>query len=179
MNRNVLIRIDATPPARLWSGAGHLYLPADDVEVEDGALYLGGGELLDGLNDVEQLINGTADRIEINVSGVTPEAVRFAIEEADKIKGADVDIGIAEFDDLWQLVAVTWSARYRADKLTTARQPATRTISLSMGSDDTGRSRAPNAYFTDAYQRRRSPDDAIFSHVSGINAGKSRAFGPT
>lgn len=176
MNRNVLIRIGTLPAARLWSGAGDLWIPAGGVETED-AIYLGGGELLDGLTDLDQLINGTADRIEINVSGVTAATVKLALEEAEDVKGSTVDIGVAEFDDWWQLVAVTWQARYRADKLSISRGD-TRTITLSMGSDDTGRSRTVGAYWTDADQRHRSPDDLFFDHVSGINQGTSRAFGP-
>lgn len=177
MNRNVLIRIGTDPAARIWSGAGDLWIPADGIETED-AIYLGGGELLDGLTDLEQLINGTADRIDINVSGVTAATVKLALEEAAEVKGATVDIGVVEFDDWWQLVGVTWAARYRADKLVIARGE-TRTITLSMGSDDTGRSRTMGAYWTDADQRRRSPDDLFFDHVSGINSGTSRTFGPT
>lgn len=178
MNRNVLVRIATDPPARLWSGSGDLRLPADDVEDEAGALYLGGGELLDGLDELEQLINGKADRIDINTSGVTGATIKLALEEAPQVKGAAVDIGVVLFDDLWQLVAVEWQARYRADKLGINRQPGQRTITLSMGSDDTGRSRTPNAYWSDADQRRRSPDDRIFDRVSGINSGTSRYFGP-
>jgi hypothetical protein len=178
VNRNVLIRIGTTPPARIWSGIGDLQVPADGTETEDAARYLGGGELLDGLNDIEQLINGTAARIDINVSGVAAATVKLALEEADEVKGATVDIGVAEFDDLWQLVGVTWQAQYRADKLSITRQENTRVITLSMGSDDTGRSRTINAYWTHADQIRRSPTDLFFDHVSGINAGTSRIFGP-
>lgn len=178
MNRNTVIRIGTTPPARIWSGAGPLYIPADGVETDDAALYLGGGELLDGLTDLEQLINGKADRIDINVSGVAAATAKLALEEAADVKGADVDIGVVEFDELWQVIGVTWAARYRADKLAIGRQEASRTITLSMGSDDTGRSRTANAYWTSAEQRRRSPDDAFCDRVSGLNAGTSRVFGP-
>lgn len=176
MNRNVLIRIATPEPARLWSGAGPLYLPADGTETTDAALYLGGGEFLDGLTDVEQLI-ADAGRTEINISGVTASILKTALQEAADVKGALVDIGVVEFDDFWQIAAVTWTAQYRADKLSISRTD-TRTITLSMGSDDTGRSRTPNAYWTDADQRRRSPTDRIFDQVSSINAGTSRPFGP-
>jgi hypothetical protein len=178
VKRNTIIRFGTTPPARLWSGSGDLRIPVDGIETEDGARYLGGGELLDGLTDLDQLINGTADRIEIAVSGVTAATVKLALEEADDLKGSDVDIGIVEFDDHWQVTSVIWAARYRADKLSISRPPGTRTITVSLGSDDTGRSRTPNAYWTSADQRRRSPDDAFCDRVSGLNAGTSRAFGP-
>jgi hypothetical protein len=177
MRRNILIRINTPEPARMWSGHGDLWVSPDDIETE-AATYLGGGEILGGLDDLEQLINGTADRLDITVSGVTAETVKLALEEADDVQGADVDIGTIRFDPLWQTEVVAWEAKYRADKLSVARQANGRTISLSMGSDDTGRSRAPNAYWTHADQLRRSPDDLFFDHVSGINAGTSRPFGP-
>jgi hypothetical protein len=176
VNRNVLVRIGTSDPGRIWSGSDDLYLPADGIETEGGARYIGGGSLLDGFDDIEQLINGIAARIPITVSGVTADTVRLTRE--DDIKGAIVDIGIVEFDDLWQIVGVTWTARYRIDKISISRGE-TRTISLSMGSDDTGRSRTINSYFTDADQRRRSSDDRIFDQVAAINAKTSRNFGPS
>lgn len=178
MNRNILIRIATDPPARLWSGSGDLYLPIDAIETEDGARYLGGGELLDGLTDIPQLLNGTAARLELSVSGVALATTRLATEEAENVKGAAVDIGVVRFDDLWQPIGVTWQARYRADKLTVTRGDTTRTITLSMGSDDTGRSNARQGYWTPADQARRSPDDRIFDRVPSLNAGTSRPFGP-
>lgn len=54
-----------------------------------------------------------------------------------------------------------------------------RTLTLKLASGDTTRSRAPLAFFTDADQRRDFPDDAVFSHVAGINAGTSRRWGPS
>lgn len=177
MNRNILIRIGVPDVARLWSGSGPLYLPADGIETTDGALYLGGGEILDGLTDVEQLLNGTAARLDLSVSGVALETVRLAREEF--VAGSLVDIGTIEFDDLWQPYPARWTAQYRADKLSVDRGAGQRTITLSMGSDDTGRSTSPQSYWTPADQARRSPTDRIFDRVPGLNAGTSRAFGPS
>lgn len=154
-----------------------MLLPADEIETTDAALYLGGGELLDGLTDIQQLLNGTADRIDLSVSGVAAATQKLATEEAAGVKGARVDVGVVVFDDTWQVRSVTWAARYRADKLSITRQEASRNITLSMGSDDTGRSSPPQAYWTHADQQRRSPGDMIFDHVSGINGGTSRPFG--
>ena len=71
MNESFGIRIDAVPAARLWSGVGDLTVPADIVESEP-ATYLGAGALLNA-PDFQQLINGTAERLEVQVSGVTAE----------------------------------------------------------------------------------------------------------
>jgi hypothetical protein len=178
VNRDIIVRIGTPSPARFWTGAGDLRVVADDIEPEDGALYLGGGRLLDSLTEleVEQLINGDAARIELGVSGASADTARDA--KAEFVAGSTVDIGVIEFDQFWQMLTVTWQARYRADKLSINRQEGQRVISLSMGSDDTGQERNPNSYWTPADQARRSPDDRGFDQVPGINAGTVRIFGP-
>jgi hypothetical protein len=182
MKESVLVRIASDPVARIWSGVGDLQVSADSVETED-SIYLGGAELVSA-PDFQQLINGTADRLEFTLSGVNAEIVALAQEEAESVKGAALDLGTIRFDDDWQPVGIiTWEARFRCDTLTVGSQAGdsgrTRTITLSVGSDDTGRSRAPIALFTDSDQRRRSPTDAFFDHVAGITAGTSRRFGPS
>lgn len=180
MRVSPLLRIDSDPPARVWGGVGDLVIPADAIE-DAPALYLGGGELVQ-IPELEQLINGTASRISVTVSGVAPETLRLALEDAPSVKGAAVHIGLVYFDDALQISEVEWLSELRSDALTIDSSPAeegrTRSITLSIGSDFTDRSKAPIALFTDQDQRRRSPTDAIFDHVSGINAGTSRPFGP-
>lgn len=178
MRRSILVRIATSDPVRLWTGLGALEIPADAVEPEDGARYIGGGDLLDGFQDVEQLINGIAERLEMRCSGVSPAILTLARDEQAEVEGATVDIGVVMFDGGWQISDVRWAASYRADKLTIERGPNERTLSLSIASGDTGRSRSPNAYWTSADQRRRSPTDAFCDRVAGINSGTSRIFGP-
>lgn len=179
--RSILFRLGSDPAAYLWSGVGDLELPANAI---DGAvtIYRGAGKLLD-VPELEQLINGTADRLDVSISGVSVEATRLALEDAPSVKGASVHIGAAYFDKHWQLIEVEWLALLRADTLLVAGQQAdrgrSRTLTLSIATDFTDRSRAPVAFFTDPDQRRRSADDRIFDHVSGITQGTSRSFGPT
>lgn len=180
VRESYLIKIDTPQPARIWSGVHDLIIPADIVEAAP-ATYLGAGELL-AAPDFQQLINGTAERLEFTVSGVSAETLRYALEDAPDVKGATMYVGRVDFDADWQIVAVEWEATFRCDTLTVDSEGAggkrVRTIKLSVGSDDTGRSYAPTSYFTDADQRLRSATDAIFSLVSGITRGKSRVFGP-
>lgn len=180
MRLSTLVRIAADPVARVWGGVGDLIIPADTIEGAP-ALYSGGGELV-SVPELEQLINGTASRISVTVSGVSAETLRLALEDAPSVKGAAVHIGLVYFGDDLQITGVEWLAELRADSLNIDSQPGddgrTRSITLSIGSDFTDRSRAPLAFFTDQDQRRRSPTDAIFDHVSGINSGTSRPFGP-
>lgn len=180
VRESYLLRIASDPPARVWSGFGDLVIPADIVEPEP-ATYLGGGELL-SVVDFQYLINGVAERVEFNVSGVSAETVRLAQEDAYSTRNAAVHLGRIDFDENWQQVGdVEWEAVFRADSLTVESQgnggARVRTIKLSVGSADTGRSYAPLAFFTDADQRRRSPTDLAFIHVAGITGGTSRRFG--
>jgi len=181
VKQSILFRLASAPVARVWGGHGDLIIPADIVETAP-ATYLGGGELVN-IPDLDQLINGTAARIDVTVSGVSARTLSLALEDAPSVKGADVHVGIAYFDDDWQLDEVEWLSVLRADTLAVSSQSSqsgrTRSITLSIGTDFTDRSKAPIAFFTDADQRRRSPDDAIFDHVAGISAGISRQFGPS
>lgn len=177
MRQSVLFRIAADPVARLWSGVGDLIIPPDIVEPSP-ATYLGGGALVN-IPELDQVINGTASRIDITVSGVSSDTLAFALEEAASVRGAKVHIGNVYFDDDWQIDDVEWIAVLRADTLTTSRQGTTRSITLSIGTDFTDRSRAPVSFWTDADQRRRSPTDRFFDHVAGISSGTSRRFGPS
>lgn len=182
VRESYLLRIASDPPARIWSGAGPLVIPADIVEPAE-AEYLGAGELLSA-PDFQHLINGVAERLEFTVSGVSDTTLRLALEDAASTKGAAVHLGRIDFDEEWQqLGPVEWEAVFRADSLTVDSQGGNgtrkRTITLSVGSGDTGRSYAPQAFFTDADQRRRSITDAFFSHVARLTGGTSRRFGPS
>jgi len=116
---SIIVRIDCDPPALLWSGIGNLAVPADDV-VPAPALAVGGGELV-SVPDFQQLIGGTAERLEFVVSGVSPETIRLAVEDAESVRGARVDVGTVLFDAAWQLVSVTWENVFEARTLAVSR----------------------------------------------------------
>jgi len=177
-----IVRIACDPPALFWTGIGPLPVTADAVIPAD-AIALGAGHLVK-IPDFQQLINGTAERLEVVFDGVSAETTRLAMEDAETVKGAAVYLGRIAFDADWQQDGpIEWEATFEARKLTVGRPVATdsgivRSISLTIASGDTTRSRSNNAHFTDADQRRRSSDDAIFDHMAGISAGTSRRFGP-
>lgn len=176
-----IFRLETDEPAMLWTGHGDLLLPPDDI-LPSATIALGGGDLVN-LPDLEQLINGTAQRIEVTLSGVSERTVQLAAEEAREVSGASAYIGRIQFDEQWQQsgpVVWEWSGEGRGLVVggDDGEGGRTRTITLKLGSGDTTRSRAPLAFFTDADQRRDFPTDAFFSHVAGINAGTSRRWGP-
>lgn len=177
-----IIRIASDPVALFWSGHGDLLVPADIVIGASDAIALGAGELVN-IPDFQSLINGIAERLEFTISGVSEQTIRFALEDAPSVAGARVDIGRMDMGEDWQQIApVEWEAVFEARSLTVESNDGgdgrTRSIKLTVAAGDTARSRAPLAFFTDSDQRRRSPDDAIFDHVAGINSGTSRRFGP-
>lgn len=177
-----IVRIACDPPALIWSGFGPLALPADNVIPED-AIALGAGELVN-VPDFQQLMSGTAERLDFQLSGVSQETTRLALEDAPSVRGARVDIGRIDFGPDWQPIGpIEWEATFQARSLNVSRPAAdggkiTRTITLSIAHGSTARRRAPLAFFTDADQRRRSPTDRIFDRVAGINGGTTRRFGP-
>lgn len=181
MKRLLLLRIATDPVARVCSGVNPIIIPADAVEPSP-ARYLGGGALVN-IPDLEQLLNGTASRIDITVSGVTAAALAIFQDEAHLLQGSDVHIGFAYQDDDWQITEVEWLQQFICGTPSTASKQAnpgrSRSITISIGTDFTDRSKAPISLFTDADQHRRSSDDAIFDHVSQISVGLSRQFSPS
>lgn len=178
--RSILFRLAADPVAWVWSGHGRLHIVDENDPL--GATYLGAGALLD-VPALKQLVNGVADRLDFLLSGVSAETLRLAREDAPSVYGAELLIGEVTFDEDWQLVgAPAWIWRGTADVLTVESQDGgqirTRSIRLSVASADTRRSNPQPAFYTDQDQRRRSDDDAIFSHVSLIRTGAKRRFGP-
>lgn len=173
--------IDTPEPALLWTGHTDLLLPADGV-LPAPAIALGGGELIN-LPELESLINGIAQRVEVVISGISDETLRFAQADAQDIPGAAVYIGRVEFDEEWQLVGpVEWEWSGEGQKMTIGSDPTnqgrSRTITLHIAAGETTRARSPLSFFTDADQRRNYPTDVFFSHVAGITAGTSRRWGP-
>lgn len=177
-----VVRIACDPPALFWTGVGWLGLAADSV-IPEPAIALGMGHII-SIPDFQQLINGTAERLEYVLSGVSQETVRLAIDDAESVRGARVDFGRIGFGADWQQDGpIEWEAVLECRKLSVNRPvftggKITRSITLLLASGDTHRSRSSNAHFTDADQRRKSPTDAVFSQVAGITAGTSRRWGP-
>lgn len=176
-----VFRIETDEPAMFWTGIGDLLLP-DDAILDGPEIALGGGELVT-LPDVEQLINGVAQRIEVVLSGVSEETIVYAQEEAPQVPGAAVYIGRVRFDENWQLVGgVEWEWTGEARALAVSGDDGddgrTRSLTLKIASGDTIRSRAAYAFFTDTDQKANFPTDEVFSNVGKISAGTSRRWGP-
>lgn len=179
--RSWLLRIDSDPPCYLWSGFGQLVTPADTVDPA-GATWLGAGHLI-GAPSLRALVNGTAERVTFTLSGVAAETQRLVTADKASVKGAETRVGHVLFDEAWQLIGgVHYEWLGIADALRVASRYGddgrTRSIMLMVGAADTTRSNPRFAFWTDASQRLRSPDDAFCDHVAMISAGITRRFGP-
>lgn len=179
--RSYVFRLASDPIFYAWTGHGPLVTPADVFDAA-GATWLGAAHILD-IPTLKSLINGIADRIDISVSGVSPEALRLALEDRESVRNASAMFGWVEFDEDWALMGgVHWEWRGYADVLSVASKAGPnsrqRTISISIRSGDTSRSNPQPSFFTDADQRRRSPTDAFFDRVANMSSGVTRRFGP-
>lgn len=157
-------------PIRLWTG---LYDIPARIPVYDafGTTYYGTGKMIN-VPDLELLLNGVFDRIEFFVSGVDPEMSNNLETTAPPVIGAPVHIGIAAMDSRWVMLSniiPVWMGR--ADywgivqpKVRTEETP-TRTIYLSVGSGDTGRTRPRRVSFSNSQQKLVYPTDRFFNRV--------------
>ena len=180
-NEVYLFRIEADPPAYLWSGHGDLFVEGDAIASD--ATYLGAGDIID-MPAIAQIINSAADRVDISLSGVTEVSMRLAFEDRDTVKGAIVRLGSLVMDGAMQQVGeVDWEWDGIVSSVSVRRDPSRpgespkRTIAMSVARGDTARTRAELDFYTDASQREVSADDVFFSHVAGISQGSTRTFG--
>lgn len=166
-------------PVRLWGGVGDCDPGINGLDAE-GGVYSGLGELGD-IPTFNALLNGKAQRININLSGVDQTVFRLADEEADLVPDAFTTMGLGSFDEHWQVAdPVDWMWFGFADVLTLQRQrngdTVTRNIQLSVGSMFAGRSRGHHSYYTSTDQKSRSPDDLFCDSVSLYSAGTIKKF---
>lgn len=176
-----VFRMECDPPLYIWSGHGSLETAADAIDV-GGAAWRGAGELL-SVPDIKQFINGGAGRYDFSISGVSMETVRLSTEDRPSVDGALTMLGKVEFDNTWQLTGpIEWEWTGVGGVIFTDSSPSengrTRTISLSIASEDTRRSDPQIAFFTASDQRKKSPTDAFCDFVSSLTLQTSRRFGP-
>ena len=188
MNRScaIFFRMDTAPAVRLWAGVGDYRVPADVVETDSMAYYLGAGQLM-GLPTVQNLINGVEERVSFTLSGaaINADVTRLADDEADQIRGVDCSIGIRRYDQFDQPSGpARWVWHGIADSISITQAPATigqgsRAIGLSVAGLFTFRQRPKPAYWTNIDQRRRSADDSFCDNVASLSMDKTKLWKPT
>lgn len=178
----IFFRLDVAPdPVRLWLGFGNI-APGSDVLDPGGALYQGLGELRD-VPAFKQLLNGTAERVEFTVSGVSGRLLEIASGgDSEAIKGRAVTLGFGLFGSSWSalLGGVHWCAYFVADYLQISQSAGegdvVRAITLSCGTRFTGRRRPSYAYFSDQDQQARFPGDLACSLTKNYAHGFNKTW---
>lgn len=165
----VFFRMETDPIIRIWLGAGNI---ESGVNVLDtgGAEYKGFGAI-QNVPALKQLLNGSAERVEFGISGVSGEVLSIASgDDATQVKGKSVTVGFALMGPDWSLLGeVHWCAFYTADFLSLQQTPSSdpnqiiRGLTLSCGTRFTARRRPGLSYFDDPDQVARHPGDEFCS----------------
>lgn len=161
---------------RLWLGFGDIGVPANALDV-GAETYSGMGAMV-GVPQLQNLLNGVAERVGFTLSGVPAAIAELAESEADEIDGALVNVGIAQMDDDWQIdgdVLWLWTGLADVLKITlTGGDDGSQayTLELSVGAGATGRARPDFANWSDAQHQRAHPGDLFFNHVPANEATK-------
>lgn len=161
---SVLIYIDTATPVRIWTGVGDFETSAGD-DLDPSATYRGIG-LIGAIPALKQMIGGTAERLDIALSGVDSLTQGFMDDSSD-IRGSHLSIGITFFDADWQAVSkVAWLWTGTVDVVTSSYQQLKRTITLSVGSEFIDRSRGMFTMWSNAAHQGRHPGDRFFERTS-------------
>lgn len=165
----IFFRLSVDPIIRLWVGLGDCQAGIDATD-GSGATYSGLGAMVN-LPALAQLVNGAADRVSFNLSGVTQRIATLAASEQTEVRGVTLMVGFGLFDGNWQLIQQpTWLRRLTVDYLSVSRdqtgEQAVWTVSLSARSFLTGRRRPGLSYFTDDDQQARHSGDLFCKHAT-------------
>lgn len=173
----IFFRVATEEPIRVWSGSHPRRLPADLVEDDPEAEYVGLG--LSEIPALDVLLNGDAGEYEFVISGLEPEVLQYVDEPAD-ISGALVSVGELLFDEAWQPTdEVDWFASFEADTITfrtTSDEEGNRlvTLGLQVGSATTDRRLPNNRHWTAV--ENPDPTDKAYEHVNRYSIGSRRQY---
>lgn len=181
----VFLRIGTDPVARAWSGVGGFTLPPDAVETEGGR-YLGCG-WMQNLPAIEVLLNGAAESVTFNVSGVDDRTVAL-VDGANGVRGVPAHLGVMFYGPRWKRTPVQWFRRWRVDMVGSREiavssdgmdaEAVSMSVSLTLGSERTSRRVGQPALWTHAEQQRLHPGDNSMSLVGRLSADATRPWPP-
>ncbi|WP_374322627.1 hypothetical protein [Brevundimonas sp.] len=181
----VFLRIGTDPVARAWSGVGGFTLPPDAVETEGGR-YLGCG-WMQNLPAIEVLLNGAAESVTFNVSGVDDRTVAL-VDDTRGVRGVPAHLGVMFYGPRWTRTPVQWFRRWRVDMVGSREiavssdgmdaEAVSMSVSLTLGSERTSRRVGQPALWTHAEQQRLHPGDNSMSLVGRLSADATRPWPP-
>ena len=178
-NLGLFFRLDTSPALHLWWGVSDTVAQIDALDVA-GTIYNGAGLLTDVPDALEMLINGTASRVDWEMSGVPASLTAELASTAPSVVGARVDFAIGALDVRWQLIGSPVSVWVgTADFWAEAQspqvdltKPRVRKIILSTMSGDTSRALPYYATWTDLDQKSVSATDTFCERVPRYYTGQ-------
>ncbi len=178
-----LVRVALTDGGtlRIWTGVGDLPIRSSAFD-EDGAIYLGGGRLLE-MPAFSQLVNAIAEQSGIAVTGLTAQMRRLVSEEAHLVIGAEIRAGLVYLGAEWQQIgAVHWLKRGKISDVDARNEAGggkrMRTAVVSFGTHAVGRRVPGYGTWTSQDQRSRpgSEDDRACEGVARLVGGVQKPW---
>jgi hypothetical protein len=166
---------------RLFAGFGNFPVPAGGLETE-GGVYDRIGRWGGNLPDIDWLMNGQAQAIDLQLSGLDLEEARSFLYERDLVIGAPAGLGWAVLDERLKLAGpIHWSRRGylsqpRLSRQRTAPNVWTRSLTVTLISGPIRRRKPFHTYLTGPDQRRRSPTDAFCDRTPLLNIRSTRPW---
>lgn len=175
------VRWELDPVQRLWLAFGDIRGAPNTLDAAEET-YSGLGEVLN-IPPLAGLVNGTADRVTLQMSGVSPKMMALASLEAETVKVRRMTIGICEFDENWQMKAtgIRWiwtgwsdfvSLKYASDR----SGKIVRVIACQVSTLFTRRRRATFFYWTFEETKRRSPTDLFWERTKLYARGTQKVW---
>lgn len=169
IQKAVFLRFTTTAGViRAWLGIGPFTAPPGMDEVYDpaGAAYNGLGEMMNA-PIFQQMLNGSAERLEFILSGTSAQVMALATAEANTVMRQPVAMGVGLMDHQWQMIGdIHWCWRGVADfvevSIVGASSPTgqtTRTVKASVASLMAARRRRGLSYWTDTDFQEDHPGD--------------------
>lgn len=181
-NIGIFVYADFDPPLRLWLGVNDVPIGMESVDPDTGQVYKGGGQL-QGVPELEVLINGIADRVEFSVSGVDPDYLAQRDPDEFDVRGAAIHVGITALDEYYQPVSQIiplWDGRASYVRQimppVTGTQNPSVTVMLSVGGGVTTRARNAQVLWSAAHQRALYPTDAFCDGTARLARGVAPAW---
>ncbi|WP_020178092.1 hypothetical protein [Methylopila sp. M107] len=171
--------------SRLTTAIIGVRVPADAVETDEGAFYVG----FPGLGQIpalKQVINGLSDSVTFSMSGLSGELAEMFDAEAGLSEGSKVYVGKVHYDHRMRIVAIRWLWRGEGGEFSLRRSggglsegqiaPSTRTVTLEVATQQITRAGAFLYHWDDPSQQELHPGDKGCERTNLLSLGKNKAW---
>lgn len=168
--RALFFYIPAATPIRFWTGFGDYETAAtDDLDPEE--IYDGAG-LLVSAPEISQLRNGTAERLDIVLSGTKSATREYVNNPALSLYGEKIHMGVVYFNDDWTPVDdIAWLWTGTIGPVSSRWSNNTAQVTLSCVTSRARRKAGGARYWTNANHRSRNPTDGLCKRVTLYSIG--------